>query len=88
MSIISAFTEHPASVGESYLQHLRVAVTFGVPMDVWWFRLPRHADDPEGGVGRVGNGEFMVMIDRGSYWQCAARPWCAPAFQSIRPATR
>ena len=44
---------------------------FGVPMDVWWFRLPRHADDPEGGVGRVGNGEFMVMIDRGSYWQCA-----------------
>jgi hypothetical protein len=40
-------------------------------MDVWWFRLPRHADDPEGGVGRVGNGEFMVMIDRGSYWQCA-----------------
>ena len=44
---------------------------FGVPMDVWWFRLPRHTDDPEGGVGRVGNGEFMVMIDRGSYWQCA-----------------
>ena len=44
---------------------------FGVPMDVWWFRLPREADDPAGGVGRVGNGEFMVMIDRGSYWQCA-----------------
>ena len=44
---------------------------FGVPMDVWWFRLPRHADDPAGGVGRVGNGEFMVMIDRGDYWQCA-----------------
>ena len=44
---------------------------FGVPMDVWWFRLPRQADDPAGGVGRVGNGEFMVMIDRGSYWQCA-----------------
>lgn len=44
---------------------------FGVPMDVWWFRLPRHADDPEGGVGRIGNGGLMVMIDRGSYWQCA-----------------
>ena len=27
---------------------------FGVPMDVWWFRLPRHADDPAGGVGRIG----------------------------------
>jgi len=44
---------------------------FGVPMDVWWFRLPRHADDPEGGIGRLGDGGFMVMIDRGSYWQCA-----------------
>ncbi|HSU09218.1 MAG TPA: FAD-dependent oxidoreductase [Pseudonocardia sp.] len=44
---------------------------FGVPMDVWWFRLPRHADDPAGGVGRITDGEFMAMIDRGSYWQCA-----------------
>jgi len=43
---------------------------FGVPMDVWWFRLPREADDPAGGVGRVGTGEFLVMIDRGDYWQC------------------
>ena len=43
---------------------------FGVPMDVWWFRLPREADDPAGGVGRVGTGEFLVMIDRGVYWQC------------------
>jgi 2-polyprenyl-6-methoxyphenol hydroxylase-like FAD-dependent oxidoreductase len=44
---------------------------FGVPMDVWWFRLPRHEDDPAGGVGRVSAGHFMVMIDRGDYWQCA-----------------
>ena len=44
--------------------------TFGVPMDVWWFRLPRAADDPVGGVGRIGAGEFLVMIDRGAYWQC------------------
>jgi 2-polyprenyl-6-methoxyphenol hydroxylase-like FAD-dependent oxidoreductase len=43
---------------------------FGVPMDVWWFRLPRHADDPGGGIGRITTGEFMVMIDRGDYWQC------------------
>ena len=43
---------------------------FGVPMDVWWFRLPRHTDDPGGGIGRVTAGEFMVMIDRGDYWQC------------------
>ena len=43
---------------------------FGVPMDVWWFRLPRHADDPAGGVGRITTGQFMAMIDRGDYWQC------------------
>jgi 2-polyprenyl-6-methoxyphenol hydroxylase-like FAD-dependent oxidoreductase len=45
--------------------------SFGVPMDVWWFRLPRHEGDPSGGVGRVSGGHFMVMIDRGDYWQCA-----------------
>ena len=32
MSIIRAFTEHPASVGESYLQHLGRAVCFGSRM--------------------------------------------------------
>lgn len=44
--------------------------SFGVPMDVWWFRLPRHADDPRGGVGRFSTGHFCVLIDRGEYWQC------------------
>ena len=45
--------------------------SFGVPMDVWWFRLPRRTDDPAGGVGRLSSRQFMVMIDRGDYWQCA-----------------
>jgi 2-polyprenyl-6-methoxyphenol hydroxylase-like FAD-dependent oxidoreductase len=40
------------------------------PMDVWWFRLPHHAGDPVGGVGRVSPGQFMVMFSRGDYWQC------------------
>ncbi|MBW0093015.1 FAD-dependent oxidoreductase [Pseudonocardia sp. KRD-184] len=44
--------------------------TFGVPMDVWWFRLPRRDTDPVGGVGRFSTGHFCVMIDRGDYWQC------------------
>ena len=44
---------------------------FGVPMDVWWFRLPRRETDPAGGVGRFTSGHFCVMIDRGDYWQCA-----------------
>jgi 2-polyprenyl-6-methoxyphenol hydroxylase-like FAD-dependent oxidoreductase len=45
--------------------------SFGVPIDVWWFRLPRHGTDPAGGVGRVSSGQFMAMIDRGDYWQIA-----------------
>lgn len=44
---------------------------FGVPMDVWWFRLPRRADDPEGGLGRLSAGRFCILIDRGAEWQCA-----------------
>lgn len=45
--------------------------SFEVPMDVWWFRLPRHAEDPDGGVERISTGQFMVMINRGDHWQCA-----------------
>jgi 2-polyprenyl-6-methoxyphenol hydroxylase-like FAD-dependent oxidoreductase len=44
--------------------------SFGVPMDVWWFRLSRRPEDPTGGVGRFSRGHFCVMIDRGDYWQC------------------
>jgi 2-polyprenyl-6-methoxyphenol hydroxylase-like FAD-dependent oxidoreductase len=42
---------------------------FGVPLDVWWFRLPRREGDPEGFNGRLGNGELLAVIDRGSYFQ-------------------
>jgi 2-polyprenyl-6-methoxyphenol hydroxylase-like FAD-dependent oxidoreductase len=45
--------------------------SFGVPMDVWWFRVSRHAGDPTGGVGRFSSGQGMVLIDRGDYFQCA-----------------
>jgi len=44
--------------------------SFGVPIDVWWFRMPRRPDDPEGGVGRVSTGQLAGMLDRGEYWQC------------------
>jgi 2-polyprenyl-6-methoxyphenol hydroxylase-like FAD-dependent oxidoreductase len=47
------------------------ARSFGVPMDVWWFRLPRSEGDPEGVVGRFGSGHGMALIDRGDYFQCA-----------------
>jgi len=42
---------------------------FGVPMDVLWFRLPRLPGDPEGAVGRASRSNFLIMIDRGDYFQ-------------------
>ena len=45
--------------------------TFGTPMDVWWFRLPREADDPPGLAGVLGAGAAQIAIDRGDYFQCA-----------------
>jgi 2-polyprenyl-6-methoxyphenol hydroxylase-like FAD-dependent oxidoreductase len=45
--------------------------SFGTPMDVWWFRLPRDADDPHGLAGVLGAGAAQIVIDRGDYFQCA-----------------
>ncbi|MGZ8814558.1 MAG: FAD-dependent monooxygenase, partial [Mycobacterium sp.] len=45
--------------------------SFGAPMDVWWFRLPRNADDPHGLAGVLGTGAAQIVIDRGDYYQCA-----------------
>jgi 2-polyprenyl-6-methoxyphenol hydroxylase-like FAD-dependent oxidoreductase len=44
---------------------------FGAPMDVWWFRLPRQADDPRGLAGVMGDGHATITIDRGDYYQIA-----------------
>jgi 2-polyprenyl-6-methoxyphenol hydroxylase-like FAD-dependent oxidoreductase len=44
---------------------------FGAPMDVWWFRLPRRADDPRGLAGVMGDGHATITIDRGDYYQIA-----------------
>jgi 2-polyprenyl-6-methoxyphenol hydroxylase-like FAD-dependent oxidoreductase len=42
----------------------------GAPMDVLWFRL---APGDEHGLvlGRIEDGQALVMLDRGAYWQCA-----------------
>ncbi|HEX2213688.1 MAG TPA: FAD-dependent oxidoreductase, partial [Mycobacterium sp.] len=45
--------------------------SFGAPMDVWWFKLPRHPDDPHGLAGVLGAGQALIVIDRGDYFQCA-----------------
>ncbi|HEX6354775.1 FAD-dependent oxidoreductase [Actinophytocola sp.] len=44
---------------------------FPTPLDVWWFRLPRKEDDPEGGIGVMSRSRAVVMLDRGDYWQTA-----------------
>jgi 2-polyprenyl-6-methoxyphenol hydroxylase-like FAD-dependent oxidoreductase len=43
----------------------------GAPIDVLWMRIRKAAGDPAGSGARVGAGQFMALIDRGSYWQCA-----------------
>jgi 2-polyprenyl-6-methoxyphenol hydroxylase-like FAD-dependent oxidoreductase len=44
---------------------------FPTPMDVWWFRLPKHDGDPNGAVGVVSKHRAVVLLDRGDYWQAA-----------------
>jgi 2-polyprenyl-6-methoxyphenol hydroxylase-like FAD-dependent oxidoreductase len=46
-------------------------IDLGAPIDVLWFRVPKRAGDPPQAFGFVGAGQFMVLIDRSDYWQCA-----------------
>lgn len=43
----------------------------GAPMDVLWFGMPRHANDPDDTFAIVDAGHMMVLINRGDYWQTA-----------------
>jgi 2-polyprenyl-6-methoxyphenol hydroxylase-like FAD-dependent oxidoreductase len=40
-------------------------------MDVLWFKLSRRSSDPEGALGRFGQGHIVAMLDRYDYWQVA-----------------
>jgi 2-polyprenyl-6-methoxyphenol hydroxylase-like FAD-dependent oxidoreductase len=45
---------------------------YEVPMDTWWFRLPRHPGDPATGlVARVNGRDIAMTIDRTDYYQVA-----------------
>jgi 2-polyprenyl-6-methoxyphenol hydroxylase-like FAD-dependent oxidoreductase len=51
--------------------HLAVR-EFPVPLDVWWFRLPRKpADNPSALTPRAGRGRFALVIPRPDYLQLA-----------------
>ena len=42
----------------------------GAPMDVLWFKLDRGLDQSEQPLGRFGAGQILILINRGTYWQC------------------
>jgi 2-polyprenyl-6-methoxyphenol hydroxylase-like FAD-dependent oxidoreductase len=45
---------------------------FPVPIDAWWFRLPREPrDDPSALTPRAGKGRFALVIPRGDFLQIA-----------------
>lgn len=44
-------------------------IELGVPIDVLWFRISRHASDPEQLFGNINYGRALVLIDRGDYFQ-------------------
>jgi 2-polyprenyl-6-methoxyphenol hydroxylase-like FAD-dependent oxidoreductase len=44
---------------------------YGAPMDVLWFRLPKHQGDAAASFGHIEMGAMLIMLDRGDYWQCA-----------------
>ncbi|HEX5176419.1 MAG TPA: FAD-dependent oxidoreductase, partial [Chthoniobacteraceae bacterium] len=46
-------------------------IDLGAPIDVLWFRLSKKARDPAQSFGFIGVQQFMVLLDRGDYWQCA-----------------
>jgi len=44
--------------------------TLGAPMDVFWFRVPKHGEEGELRAAAE-RGRIVVLLDRGDYWQCA-----------------
>jgi len=57
-------------------RHSRVRAAAGLvphrsspPMDVLWFRISRSPGDVEAIFGQVGAGSFLVLLNRGEFWQ-------------------
>lgn len=47
------------------------AVSTSPPIDVLWFRLPRHSSDTAEAQGKFKNGRMLLLLNRGEHWQCA-----------------
>ncbi|NVB82124.1 MAG: FAD-dependent oxidoreductase [Kofleriaceae bacterium] len=46
-------------------------IDVGAPIDVLWMKLPKLPSDPSQVLGIIAVQQFLVMLDRGTYWQCA-----------------
>jgi 2-polyprenyl-6-methoxyphenol hydroxylase-like FAD-dependent oxidoreductase len=44
-------------------------IEFGVPIDVLWFHISRHSNDPEQLLGNINYGRALVLINRNDYFQ-------------------
>ena len=44
-------------------------IEYGVPIDVLWFHLSRHANDPDQLLGNINYGKALILINRGDYFQ-------------------
>lgn len=64
--VVGCDGRHATSVAAARLN----VIEQGVPIDVLWLRLPRHADDPENSLGYVNYGRLIVLINRNDYYQC------------------
>ncbi|MBB6123463.1 2-polyprenyl-6-methoxyphenol hydroxylase-like FAD-dependent oxidoreductase [Sphingobium subterraneum] len=63
-----------AADGRSSLVRTRALLpleTIGAPMDIFWFRLPKEPTDDNNSGMVVRDGQIIVCIDRGDYWQAA-----------------
>ena len=57
---------HATSVAAAHLN----VIDEGVPIDVLWFCLARHNDDPENALGYIDKGRALILINRQTYFQC------------------
>jgi len=55
----------------------------GAPIDVFWMRLPRTEVAADESLGRANRHGFLVLINRGGYWQ-AALPFAKGGAEIIR----
>src|ERR671920_714824 len=65
------FLDYVTGEAERYPNFRLEMVRTSPPIDVLWFRLSRREGDPGDTFGNAGGGRFMVVINRGEYWQIA-----------------